>query len=129
MNTPPAKLSLKILVVEDHPDTLLTLQHYLNSRGHQVFTARSVKEALEKIPSTSIEVFISDIGLPDGTGWELLQKAQFPREVFAVAMSGFGMTADSERSYQVGFQRHLLKPFKAMEIDRILEEAAQAILR
>jgi len=122
----PKMRPLKIFAVENHTDTLLALCQYLESLGHEVSTARSLAEALDKI-SEDLDLLISDIGLPDGTGWDLLQKAKLRPNVFAVAMSGFGTAADIAQSYQIGFRRHLLKPFQAMELDKILEEAVWEI--
>jgi len=121
--TPP----LRIFAAENHADTLLALQLYLEDLGHSVVSARSMNEALAKLPGSNVQVLISDIGLPDGTGWELLQRAQLPPEVFSIAMSGFGMNADSERSRKAGFRYHLLKPFKTEELDKILAEAASLV--
>ena len=72
------------------------------------------------------DVLISDIGLPDGSGWELLPQAQARsnRPIFAIAMSGFGLSADHERSRQAGFRHHLLKPFRPDELNGMLQEAA-----
>jgi CheY-like chemotaxis protein len=116
--------SLRILVVENHPDTLIALQLYLEDLGHAVFTAGNIAEALAQFPVVRCDVLISDIGLPDGTGWELLDRAGPMPHTFAIAMSGFGMNADSDRSRAAGFRHHLLKPFKPDELDRILWEAA-----
>ena len=72
-------------------------------------------------------MLISDIGLPDGTGWELLQRLQLPHPIYAIAMSGFGMNADQARSRAAGFRHHLLKPFPLNELDGLLEEAAREL--
>jgi CheY-like chemotaxis protein len=114
---------LRIVVVENHPDTLLSLRLYFEDLGHTVVTARNVAEALEVLPGSDCEFLICDIGLPDGTGWDLLERANLPSHVFTVAMSGFGMNADSQRSRAAGYRHHLLKPFRAGELDRILDEA------
>jgi two-component system CheB/CheR fusion protein len=119
--------SLRIFVVENHADTLLSLRLYLEDLGHVVATARTVQEALQKLPLADPQVLISDIGLPDGTGWDLLEHAQLGPQVFAIAMSGFGMNADSERSRVAGFRIHLLKPFKPDELDHALEEAGAVV--
>ena len=120
---------LRIFVVENHPDTLLYMQMYLEGFGHTVLCARSVQEALEAMPEARCDVLISDIGLPDGDGWELLQtlagKGQAP--AYAIAMSGFGMNADHQRSEEAGFRHHLLKPFRPDEFDALLDEAAKEI--
>ena len=114
--------TLCVFVVENHPDTLQTLKAYLEDCGHQVRTAMTINEALRLLEGYAVDVLLCDIGLPDGTGWELMQK--LPKKVFAVAMSGFGMNADAVKSRAAGFRHHLLKPFKAAELDRILAEAA-----
>jgi two-component system CheB/CheR fusion protein len=120
---------MKILLVENHADTLRWLSLYLTELGHTVVGARTLAEAkavLEK--PDGCEVLLSDIGLPDGTGWELLEGATSTRPIYAVAMSGFGMDADNTRSLAAGYRHHLLKPFKTSELDRILDEAAAEAL-
>ena len=114
--------TLCVFVVENHPDTLQTLKGYLEDCGHQVSTAMTVNGALAMLKENSVDLLLCDIGLPDGTGWDLMQK--LPKKIFAVAMSGFGMNADAVKSRAAGFRHHLLKPFKAAELDRILAEAA-----
>jgi CheY-like chemotaxis protein len=119
--------ALRIFVVENHADTLYSLRLYLEELGHTVGTARNLGEALSGLPSFDSDVVISDIGLPDGSGWDLLKKARLPGNVVAVAMSGFGMNADSARSMAAGYRHHLLKPFKTDELDKILEEAGASV--
>lgn len=119
--------SLKVFVVENHPDTLQSLKLYLEDSGHQVWTAMTVAQTLTLLPQVPCDVFICDIGLPDGTGWELMPKV--PEGIFAIAMSGFGMNADSARSRAAGFRHHLLKPFKAAELDKLLAEAAAELAK
>jgi CheY-like chemotaxis protein len=118
-------MSLRIFVVENHADTLKYLRMYLEQMGHEVTSARSMKEALETLADADFDVMISDIGLPDGDGWELLRRAQFDGPVYAIAMSGFGMNADRARSKEAGFRHHILKPFAPDELDSMLEEAAR----
>ncbi|HMJ88813.1 MAG TPA: response regulator [Candidatus Acidoferrum sp.] len=125
MNPLPAMRPMNILLVENHADTLRWLTLYLEDLGHTVVTARDLAEARSAWRSSNCEVLISDIGLPDGTGWELLEQAQ-PPPVFAIAMSGFGMNADNARSRAAGYRHHLLKPFKTAELDKLLSEAASA---
>jgi CheY-like chemotaxis protein len=122
MNDSP---SLRIFVVENHPDTLKWMKLYLEQRGHTVFTARTFSEAVELFPASECKVLISDIGLPDGDGWELMEKLNPPKDVFAIAMSGFGMNSDGDRSRAAGFRHHLLKPFKASELNAVLKEVSK----
>lgn len=100
------------------------MELFFGDLGHQVESAATMDQALRRIPSARPDLLICDIGLPDGTGWELmsalLSEGHSP---YAVAMSGFGMNADSARSREIGFRHHLLKPFSASELTRVLAEA------
>src|SRR6185503_1760610 len=105
-NTP-----LKFFVVENHQDTLDAIKMFLEAQGHSVEVALDVKSALKLAPQAKFDVLISDIGLPDGDGWELMKKL---REKIpglkAIAMSGYGMRADLDKSNAAGFAAHLIKP-------------------
>ncbi len=116
---------LRILVVENHPDTLKYLCLYLEQMGHEVVSARTKSESMALLPDSRCDVLISDIGLPDGNGWELLQQAPVPKPPYAIAMSGYGQNADRQRSQAAGYRHHLLKPFPPAELDPLLEEAAR----
>lgn len=116
--------TLRIFLVENHADTLKYTKMYLEQMGHAVQSARTIAEALDLIPEVNADVLISDIGLPDGDGWELLEKAGRAAPKYAIAMSGFGMYADRSRSLAVGYRHHLLKPFPPEDLDAILMEAA-----
>jgi DNA-binding response OmpR family regulator len=118
---------LRIFLVEDHEDTLYWLTIYLTQMGHNVQSAGTMGEALAALPSANCDVLITDVGLPDGSGWDLLRKAKFKRPVYAIAMTGFGMTTDRLKSKAAGFRNHLLKPFNPDEFDAILEDAAREV--
>jgi CheY-like chemotaxis protein len=115
---------MHVFIVENHPDTLQSFIFYLESEGHSVSCASSLSEALESIPASGCDVLFSDIGLPDGTGWDLLAQLELDRPIYAVAMSGFGMNADRKKSLATGFRHHLIKPITPDQIDEILKEAA-----
>lgn len=120
--------SLKILLVENHEDTLVYLAKYMNRRGHEVISARNKQQAVETLSSTSVDVLISDIGLPDGDGWELMREVQaINPPAYGIAMSGFGMSSDREKSLQSGYKHHLIKPFMPEELDEILDQAARVV--
>ena len=123
----PASRALRIFVVENHPDTLKYLRMYLEQMDHLVQSARSMAEALAALPDADADVLISDIGLPDGDGWELLRRAELPHPLYAIAMSGFGMNADHARSRAAGYRHHLLKPFAPEDLDVMLAEAAREL--
>lgn len=103
---------LRLMVVEDHPDTLGTLTRLLTRHGYIVRSATSIAECLEVAREYEFDVLISDIGLPDGRGTELLNQIYALRgsRPPAIAMSGFGMDDDVESSQQAGFAEHLTKP-------------------
>jgi CheY-like chemotaxis protein len=114
---------LRIFVVENHPDTLMSLCLYLEQVGHTVLSAKSMAEAVAALPSAHCDVLLSDIGLPDGEGWNLLKKVNVSPFPYAIAMSGFGMNADRDKSKAAGFRHHLLKPFIPADLEVMLEEA------
>jgi CheY-like chemotaxis protein len=120
---------LRIFVVENHPDTLKYLAMYLEQMGHTVESATNMEDALKRLPAAKCDVLISDVGLPDGDGWELMRRLELPAPIFAIAMSGFGMSADRVRSKAVGYREHLLKPMNPDDLDVLLEEAARSITR
>ena len=113
---------LNILLVEDHEDTAQTLRDTLVGRGHRVRVAAAVGEALREAAADPCELLISDIGLPDGTGVDLLRRIQ-PLPTFgAIAMSGFGMEEDRVRSRDAGFARHLTKPVDFALLEETIAE-------
>jgi CheY-like chemotaxis protein len=119
-----SRLPLRIFVVENHADTLKYLRLYLEQLNHVVETAKTMSEALAVLARKKFDVLISDIGLPDGDGWELLRRAGPSRPGYAISMSGYGMNADRTKSREAGFRNHLLKPFMPDDLDQSLEEAA-----
>lgn len=121
---PPAPHRLRILIVENHVDTRRFLAMYLKGAGHRVMTAATLEEALKAAPDSDCEVLISDIGLPDGDGWELLRQARFPHPIYAIAMSGYGMDTDREKSHAAGYRHHLLKPVDVGQLNKLLAEAS-----
>jgi PAS domain S-box-containing protein len=107
---------LRLLVVEDHVDTARTLSRILRAAGFSVTTANNVTSALELAEKESFDVLLSDIGLPDGTGYDLLHEVRKHRPVQAIAMSGFGMDEDLRKSREAGFSEHLVKPVHVPEL-------------
>jgi CheY-like chemotaxis protein len=98
-----------ILVVEDHEDTRRVLSRALRRRGFGVTAAGSVSAAAEQFTSSPADLIICDIGLPDGSGWDLMERLRPHGPVRAIAVSGFGMEHDVKKSREVGFLAHLTK--------------------
>jgi CheY-like chemotaxis protein len=115
--------ALRIFVVEDDNDTLAAIQIYLERLGHIVFSAASKAEALKKFPRTNCHVLISDINLPDGKGWEIVEELENLRPNYAIAISGDATNAARQRSAQSGFRHHLVKPVFPDSLDTLLKEA------
>lgn len=115
--------TLRFFVVENHQDTLDAIKMFLEAQGHTVETAPDMKSGLKLATKATFDVLISDIGLPDGDGWELMKqlREKIPG-VKAIAMSGYGMRADLEKSKAAGYAAHIVKPFGPMELDAALKK-------
>jgi signal transduction histidine kinase/CheY-like chemotaxis protein len=117
-------LQHKILLVDDHEDTCTGMRMILERRGYRVKTAHDVKSALELATNYPFELLISDLGLPDGTGFDLMKELRRTRgnTIRGVALSGFGMESDIERSMEAGFEEHLIKPVNLERLGEILRQ-------
>ncbi len=94
---PPQSRSLRILVVEDHADTLRVLARLLDHFGHEISLANGAQSALEMVESKEFDVVLSDIGLPDGSGYEVIAQAKRKQPVKGVALTGFDKEEDMLR--------------------------------
>lgn len=110
-----------ILIVEDHPDTNLSLQWLLKREGYDVLSAMNMQQGLDLAAAHEVDLLISDIGLPDGTGWEMMQQISTTKPLKAIALSGFGTEDDKKRSKDAGFLEHLTKPYNIPELKRTVE--------
>ncbi len=117
---------LRILLVDDHVDTLRVTERLLGALGMRVSKAATMREAVAAAEGEPFDLLISDIGLPDGSGLELLgQVRRVQPGLPAIALSGFGMEADMERSLEAGFRAHLTKPVEPEELERAIREAVE----
>lgn len=123
---PSSLPSLRILLVEDHEATLQVLSRFLGQTGHAVTVARSLKEARDAAATRQFDVVVSDLGLPDGMGTELMESLRREHGLTGVALSGYGMEEDIRRSRQAGFAAHLVKPVKFDELQRVLKNLCGA---
>jgi len=102
---------LRILLVEDHAVTAKMTKMLLAMDGHAVEMASNVSTALEMANHHDFDLLMSDLGLPDGTGHDLMrQLRELGRRFPGIALSGYGQEDDIQRSYQAGFSAHLTKP-------------------
>ncbi len=112
---------LRLLLVEDHADTRRMLHRLLEERRFTVFTAGSVAAALSILSRENIDVLISDIGLPDASGHDLMrQVARVYESIVGVAISGFGMDSDVKLSREAGFAVHLTKPVDLDQLESLI---------
>jgi signal transduction histidine kinase len=112
----------KVLLVEDHEASRLTLASLLRSRGYEVSSAASLAAARAIAAQVKFDLLVSDIGLPDGSGLDLMKEMQAQGDVRGVALTGYGMEEDVERSRAAGFRVHLTKPILARALDQALAE-------
>jgi CheY-like chemotaxis protein len=111
---------MRLLLVEDHEATLHVLRRLLCRDGHQVVVAASVADALAAAGANSFDLVISDLGLPDGTGNQLMEKLRADYGLKGIALSGYGMEEDINRSREAGFVSHLIKPVDFPQLQRVL---------
>jgi PAS domain S-box-containing protein len=109
-----------VLLVEDHADSAEAMELGLAAAGYRVLAADSVRAALEQA-TRSFDIVVSDIGLPDGTGHDVMRGLLAHRPVLGIALSGFGAAADVRDSRDAGFQRHLVKPVDLSQLIEAIE--------
>ena len=114
---------MRVLLVEDHEDTNRSLTSLLRRRGYDVQAAHSVQSALDLAANEQFDVLVSDIGLPDGSGIELMKAINSKNPIFGIALTGFGMEEDVRRSHDVGFHHHLIKPVDLNRLDSLIQQS------
>jgi CheY-like chemotaxis protein len=114
---------LEILLVEDHPDTAAAMKRLLESLGHRVQCAANAAEAQRAVAARGFDLLVSDIGLPDINGYDLLPKLRALNDIdAAIALTGFGMEDDLTRSAAAGFDFHLTKPVNFQRLSSYLRK-------
>jgi two-component system CheB/CheR fusion protein len=120
----PSPRPLRVLLVEDHPDTARVMARLLRSDRHEVTVAYTVGAALEASAAAPFDLIISDLGLPDGNGMDLLRELREDHHFAgrAIALSGYGMEEDLRRSRDAGFAAHLTKPVNFDSLEAVIRE-------
>jgi PAS domain S-box-containing protein len=111
---------LRILLVEDHELTRVALASLLHRRHHSVAAAGSVAEALALAKKQKFDLLISDIGLPDGNGNELMAELKSLYSLKGIALTGYGMEQDISDCLEAGFVTHLTKPVRLQCLEQAL---------
>lgn len=117
----------RVLLVEDHHDTARVLARLLRGNGHEVTTAHSVAGGLAALRGQGFDVVVCDIGLPDGTGIDLIREVRQEHglQMPAVALTGFGMEEDVSRTRAAGFNDHLTKPVNFVRLEETIQRACK----
>ncbi len=129
-----ARRSMRVLVVEDHPDTAEQFARLLRRAGHEVVCAGSIKEA-ETCASVApgqnracaFDILISDLDLPDGSGRELMRNLAQRYPIRGIVISGHGMKEDVDGSMQAGFSYHITKPVNWAELKAVIDKISDEI--
>jgi signal transduction histidine kinase len=117
---------LRILLVEDHEPTRSALAQLLASRSYHVTAAASLAEARTFAAVENFNLIISDLGLPDGNGCELMNEMRQRGVAKGIALTGYGMAEDIARSRKAGFTTHLTKPIRVQSLEAALSETMKS---
>jgi PAS domain S-box-containing protein len=130
---PPTSLNgIRVFVVEDEPDTRDFVERFLKTYGADVVSAGTAKEALAALPGSRADVLVSDIGLPEMDGYDLMQQvrrmeASHGGAIPAIALTAYARTEDRMRAFRAGYQAHLAKPVEPVELVATIASFAELI--
>jgi CheY-like chemotaxis protein len=113
-----------VLLVDDHDESLVVLAKLLRRCSYEVAIARTYAEAIEAARRQKFDLIISDVGLPDRSGLELMQDVCTLYPVKGIALSGFTDDQDVRASHVAGFARHLNKPVMFTSLLEAIQEVA-----
>jgi CheY-like chemotaxis protein len=118
---------LRVLVVDDEPDTLDLLRRVLGDSQAQVAAAPSVEAALATLGAFNPHVLISDVSMPGRDGYELIRAVRSttsPEDLPAAALTAYSRPEDAARAREAGFQMHLSKPVEPYELVKVVAQLA-----
>jgi len=111
----------RVLLVDDHHDTCIGMKRMLERRGYEITIAHSADQAVEKVRTQDFDLLISDIGLPDRSGYDLMREVRLKKELPGIALSGFGTEQDVSQARAAGFSEHLTKPINFERLERTIQ--------
>lgn len=113
---------MRILLVDDHAESMMPLQLLLERKKAEVICALSAEEALDHLNASTIDLLISDIGMPANDGYDLINRvrtiASQNMQIPAIALTGYASEEDRNRALSAGYQMHLVKP---LDYDEVLQ--------
>jgi CheY-like chemotaxis protein len=114
---------MQILIVEDNPNSRETLKLYLTCRDHNVAAAGNLQTGIDFLDKGRFDAIISDISLPDGTGYTLINEARRRGiRALSIAMSGYPYPSNVNEVGVTGFDYHLTKPIDCDHLCSLLEK-------
>lgn len=114
--------ALRLLLVEDHIDSAELLAELLQTHGHTVSVATTASAARTLASQQTFDVIVSDVGLPDASGYELMTELRALYAIKGIAVTGSGRASDVERARVAGFSMHLTKPITLGRLAAALEQ-------
>lgn len=121
-SVPASDRSLQILLVEDHADTAAAMSRLLKRGGHSVQIARSVASARQCTEGTNFDLLICDIGLPDGSGLELMSELKDRLGIKGICLSGYDFDQDAQVAKAAGFSARLTKPVDMQKLEALIKQ-------
>ncbi len=117
----------RLLIVDDHVDTVVVMQRLLSQQGYDVQTADSFHGAVTLADGGRFDLILADISLPDGDGLQLLEELarRGSPAIKGIALSGYGMPEDIERTHKAGFAGHLTKPVQFNQLTEMIDKLLQ----
>jgi PAS domain S-box-containing protein len=112
---------LRILLVEDHDATSHVISLLLRQLHHEVTAAPTIAQARKHADDNQFDLLISDLGLPDGSGLDLMRELRAKFNLTGICLSGYGMDQDITLSREAGFARHLIKPVDFRHLKATIE--------
>ncbi len=113
---------IRLLLVEDHDDTRKSMEFLLKRHRYEVKSAASGTEALEMAANGEFDVVLSDLGLPDMHGCELMSQLSTAHGLVGIAATGHSMPEDIEACHKAGFVRHVTKPINLTALRAVISE-------
>lgn len=130
LNPDVSPSSLRVLVVDDHPDLLSMLDIMMQRRKYAVKTAQSGNEAIELVSDFAPHVVISDIGMPGMDGYQLMTHLRAVPDLApfkSIALTGYDIHVEDSRARDAGYDAHMTKPIEFDQLFEMIEELVQGI--
>jgi PAS domain S-box-containing protein len=117
----PSLAGVTVLVIDDEPDARVLVSRIVEERGARAVTAQTGEEALRLLNTGSVDILVSDIGMPDYDGYKFIQHVRVHepkpiRNIPAIALTAYARADDRQRALLAGYQMHLAKPVEPREL-------------